>query len=95
MQRRPALASLHTVRARAELPVRVPARASLLTRMETSPSQGVEVLVLADQDFEDMFLADTQARLGRVTLREHDYVASPPPTTTQVSCHSENENCPF
>ena len=76
MQRRPALASLHTVRARAELPVRVPARASLLTRMETSPSQGVEVLVLADQDFEDMFLADTQARLGRVTLREHDHVAS-------------------
>ena len=80
MQRRPALASLHTVRARAELPVRVPARASLLTRMETSPSQGVEVLVLADQDFEDMFLADTQARLGRVTLREHDYVASLPST---------------
>ena len=95
MQRRPALASLHTVRARAELPVRVPARASLLTRMETSPSQGVEVLVLADQDFEDMFLADTQARLGRVTLREHDYVASPPPTTTQVSCHCENEKFPF
>ena len=25
--------------------------------METSPSQGVEVPVLADQDFEDMFLA--------------------------------------
>ena len=68
--------SLQTLRARAELPVRVPARASLLTRMETSPSQGVEVtsqgvevLVLADQDFEDMFLADTQARL------EHDHVA--------------------
>ena len=87
MQRRPALASLHTVRARAELPVRVPARASLLTRMETSPSQGaevtskgVEVLVLADQDFEDMFLADTQARLGRVALREHDHVASLPST---------------
>ena len=73
----------------------VPAYASLLSGMETSPSQGVEVLVLADQDFEEMFLADTQARLGRVTLREHDYVASPPPTTTQVSCHSENENCPF
>ena len=36
--------------------------------METSPSQGVEVPVLADQDFEDMFLADTRARLGRVTL---------------------------
>ena len=55
--------------------------------METSPSQGVEVtsqgvevLVLADQDFEDMFLADTQARLGRVTLREHDHVASLPST---------------
>ena len=46
--------------------------------MDTSPSQGVEVLVLAnqDQDFEDMFLADTQARLGRVTLRGHDHVAS-------------------
>ena len=55
--------------------------------METSPSQGVEVPMLADQDFEDMFLADTQARLGRVTLREHDYVAPPPPTPTQVSCH--------
>ena len=81
--------SLQTLRARAELPVRVPARASLLTRMETSPSQGVEVLVLADQDFEEMFLADTQTRLGRVTLREHDYVAYQPPTTTQVSCHSE------
>ena len=40
--------------------------------------QGVEVLVLADQDFEDMFLADTQARLGRVMLREHDHVASLP-----------------
>ena len=63
--------------------------------METSPNQGVEVPMLADQDLEDMFLADTQARLGRVTLREHDYVASPPPTTTQVSCHSENENRPF
>ena len=47
--------------------------------METSPSQGVEVPMLADQDFEDMFLADTQARLlGRVTLREHDHVASLP-----------------
>ena len=48
--------------------------------METSPSQGVEVLVLADQDFEDMFLADTQSRLGRGTLREHDPVASLPST---------------
>ena len=48
--------------------------------METSPSQGVEVLVLADQDLEDMFLADTWARLGRVTLREHNYVASLPST---------------
>ena len=42
--------------------------------METSPSQGVEVPVLADQDFEDMFLADTRARLGGGTLREHDHV---------------------
>ena len=58
--------------------MRMPACASLLSGMETSPSQGVEVLVLAnqDQDFEDMFLADTQARLGRVTLRGHDHVAS-------------------
>ena len=48
--------------------------------METSPSQGVEVLVLADQDFEDMFLADTQARLDRVTLRWQDHVASLPST---------------
>ena len=48
--------------------------------METSPSQGVEVPVLADQDLEDMFLADIQARLGRVTLREHDHVASLPST---------------
>ena len=54
----------------------MPACASLLSGMETSPSQGVEVLVLADQDFEDMFLADTRARLGRVALREHDHVAS-------------------
>ena len=58
----------------------MPACASLLSGMETSPSQGVEVLVLADQDFEDMFLADTQARLGRVTLTEHDHVASVPST---------------
>ena len=36
--------------------------------METSPSQGVEVLVLADQDFEDMLLTDTKARPGSVTL---------------------------
>ena len=48
--------------------------------METSPSQGVEVLVLADQDFEGMFLADTRSRLGRVTLMEHDHVASLPST---------------
>ena len=41
----------------AESGLRVPACASLLSGMETSPSQGVEVLVLADQDFEDMFLA--------------------------------------
>ena len=48
--------------------------------METSPSQGVEVPMLADQDFEDMLLADTQARLGKVVLREHDHVASLPST---------------
>ena len=47
----------------------MPACASLLSGIETSPSQGVEALVLADQDFEDMFLADTQASLDRVTLR--------------------------
>ena len=35
-----------------------------------SPSQGVEVLVLAD----------TPARLGRGAHREHDYVASLPST---------------
>ena len=71
----------------AESGLRVPACATLLSRMETSPSQGVEVtsqgvevLVLADQDFEDMFLADTQSRLGRGTLREHDPVASLPST---------------
>ena len=58
----------------------MPACASLLSGMETSPSQGVEVPVLADQDLEDMFLADTRARLGRMTLREHDFVASPPST---------------
>ena len=58
----------------------MPACASLLSGMETSPSQGVEVLVLADQDLEDMFLADTQARLGRVMFREHDHVASLPST---------------
>ena len=61
----------------AESGLRVPACASLLSGMETSPSQGVEVLVLADQDFEDMFLADTQARLGRVTLTEHDHASLP------------------
>ena len=64
----------------AESGLRVPACASLLSGMETSPNQGVEVLVLADQDFEDMFLADTWARLGRVALREHDHVASLPST---------------
>ena len=48
--------------------------------METSPSQGVEVPMLADQDLEDMFLADTRARLGRVALREHNYVSSLPST---------------
>ena len=66
----------------AESGLRVPACASLLSGMETSPSQGVEVSVLADQDqdFEDMFLADTQARLGKVALREHDHVASLPST---------------
>ena len=44
-------------------------------RPAPATSQGVEVLMLADQDFEDMFLGDTQARLGRVTLREDDHVA--------------------
>ena len=64
----------------AESGLRVPACASLLSGMETSPSQGEEVLLLADQDFEHMFLADTQTRLGRVALREHDHVASLPST---------------
>ena len=64
----------------AESGLGVPACASLLSGMETSPSQGVEVLVLADQDFEDMLLANTQARLSRVTLREHDHIASVPST---------------
>ena len=64
----------------AESGLRVPACASLLSGMETSPSQGVEVPMLADQDFEDMFLADTQARLGKAALREHDHVASLPST---------------
>ena len=64
----------------AESGLRLPACASLLSGMETSPNQGVEVPMLADQDIEDMFLTDTQARLGRVTLREHDYVASLPST---------------
>ena len=62
----------------------MPACASLLSGMETSPSQGVEVLVLADQDFEDMFLADTRARLGRVMLRGHDHIASLPSETKTV-----------
>ena len=44
------------------------------------PQPGVEVPMLADQDFEDMFLADSWARLGRGTLREHDHVASLPST---------------
>ena len=64
----------------AESGLRAPSCASLLGGIETSPSQGVEVLVLADQDFEDMFLADTQARLVRVALREYDHVASLPST---------------
>ena len=64
----------------AESGLRVPACASLLSGMETSPSQGGEVLVLADQDLEDMFLADTRARLGRVMLRGHDHIASLPST---------------
>ena len=55
--------------------------------MENSPSQGVEVLVLADQDFEDMFLADTWTRLGRVALREHDHVASLPSDTKTIQKH--------
>ena len=64
----------------AESGLGVQACASLLSGMETSPSQVVEVPVLADQDFEDMFLADTWARLGRGALREHDHVASLPST---------------
>ena len=64
----------------AESGLRVPACASLLSGMETSPSQGVEVLVLADQDFGDIFLADTWARLGRRPLMEHDHDASLPYT---------------
>ena len=64
----------------AESGLRVPACASLLSGMETSPSQGVEVPMLADQDFEDMFLADIWARLGRVRLKEYDHVASLPST---------------
>ena len=64
----------------AESGLGMPACASLLSGLETSPSQGVEVLLLADQDFEDMFLADTLARLGRVMLREQDHVASLPST---------------
>ena len=50
----------------AESGLRVPACATLLSRMETSPSQGVEVLMLSD----------CEARLGRVTLREHNHVTS-------------------
>ena len=68
----------------------VPACASLLSGMETSTSQGVEVLVLADQDFEEMFLADTQARLGRVTLREHDPVASLPSIIQSIGCQDHS-----
>ena len=64
----------------AESGLRLPACASLLSGMETSPSQGVEVPMLADQDLEDMFLADIWARLGRVMLKEYDHVASLPST---------------
>ena len=60
----------------AESGLRVPACASLLSGMETGPRQGVEMPVVTDQDFEDMFLADNWARLGRGTLREHDQIAS-------------------
>ena len=56
--------------------------------METSPSQGVKVPMLADQDLEDMFLADIQARLGRVALREHDHVAFLPSTICKTFQHS-------
>ena len=45
----------------AESGLRVAACASLLSGMETSPSHRLQVPVLADQDFEDMFLADTRA----------------------------------
>ena len=47
----------------------VPACASLLSGMEASPSQGVEVLVLADQDLEDMFLVDS-GHLGQAGQRD-------------------------
>ena len=71
--------------------LQVPACARLRSGMETSPSQRLEVLVLADQDFEDMFLADTWARLGRGAPREHDHVASLPSNTKTIQ-HSHNDN---
>ena len=76
----------------AESGLRVPACASLLSGMETSPSQGVEVPMLADQDLEDMFLADTQARLGRVTLRGTTMLPFYHlPSDTKTIHHSHND----
>ena len=64
--------------------------------METSPSQRLEVIVLADQDFEDIFLEDTQARLGRVSHREYDHVVSLStnhlPSDTKIIQHSHNDS---
>ena len=53
----------------AESGLGVPACASLLSGMETSPSQGVEVPMLADQDLEDMFLVDS-GHLGQAEQRD-------------------------
>ena len=51
----------------------------------------VEVPMLADQDYEDMFLADTWARLGRVALRVHNHVASLPSDTKTIQ-HPHNDS---
>ena len=58
-------ADLEMMHRLAESGLRVPACATLLSRMETSPSLGGEGPVLVDQDFEDMLLVDTRVRLGR------------------------------
>ena len=65
--------------------------------METSPSQGVEVLVLADQDFKDMFLADTQARLSdsqgaRPCCLSITYHLVSGPSDTKTIQHSHNDS---